>query len=466
MNQYAGFFRAVTGLVLGATTSAGAADVQKQPNIVLVLADDLGWGDIGYHGGQAKTPNLDRISAEGIRFDRFYAQALCTPTRAALMTGRYSWRTGMASGVILNHLHYGLPLDEITLGQMLKSAGYATYIVGKWHLGHETPAYLPTERGFDYHYGLYTAIDHFTHEWQGGLDWHRNRQPVREEGYATDLLGQDCVRIINEHNFKEKPLFLYHPMFAVHAWNQSTAEYMAPYADVADKDRRGLLGLCAAMDYQFGQIIQALEKAGQLDNTLVLFISDNGGSAHAKADNGPLRGSKGTYYEGGVRVPSFAYWRGKIQGGRTTEALAHVTDVFPTLGKLAGAKMAEKTLDGFDLAPVLFGKAETTGRTEIPFMLEDSERERRGAIIDWPWKLRRTATENGPWVLELFNLEKDPYEKQDGQETAKAFPELADRLSKRLDTLKKDAPPAFWKKGDGNAPKGWKALPVIGPDQE
>ncbi|MCF7817920.1 MAG: arylsulfatase [Kiritimatiellales bacterium] len=456
----------LAGIVLTAGAFVALADVPAKPNIVLVLADDLGWGDIGYHDGQAKTPNLDRISAEGIRFDRFYAQPICTPTRAALMTGRYSWRTGMASGVILNHLHYGLPLDETTLGQIMKSAGYATYIVGKWHLGHETPEYLPTERGFDYHYGLYTAMDHFTHEWQGALDWHRNRKPVREEGYATDLLGEDCVRIIKGHDFKKQPLFLYHPMFAVHAWNQSTPEYMAPYADVADKDRRGLLGLCAAMDYQFGQIIQALEKAGQLDNTLVLFMSDNGGNAHASADNGPLRGSKGTYYEGGLRVPAFAYWPGKIKGGRTTEALMHVTDIFPTFGKLAGAKMPAKALDGFDLSPVLFGNAETTGRMEIPFILEDSERERRGAIIDWPWKLRRTATENGPWVYELFNIADDPFEKVEGHQTGKAYPEITDRLSKRLDALKKDAPPALWKKGDGNTPKGWKPPPIIGPDQE
>ena len=456
----------LAGIILAAGACVALADVPAKPNIVLVLADDLGWGDIGYHGGQAKTPNLDRISAEGVRFDRFYAQPICTPTRAALMTGRYAWRTGMASGVILNHLHYGLPLDETTLGQLMKSAGYATYIVGKWHLGHETPDHLPTERGFDYHYGLYTAIDHFTHEWQGALDWHRNRKPVREEGYATDLLGQDCVRLINGHDFKRQPLFLYHPMFAVHAWNQSTPEYMAPYADVADKDRRGLLGLCAAMDYQFGQIVQALEEAGQLGNTLVIFMSDNGGNAHAAADNGPLRGSKGTYYEGGLRVPAFAYWPGRIKGGRTSEALMHVSDIFPTLVKLAGAKMPPKALDGFDLSPVLFANAETTGRTEIPFILEDSERERRGAIIDWPWKLRRTATGNGPWVYELFNIADDPFEQMEGHKTGKAFPEITERLSQRLDALKKDAPPAFWKKGDGNAPKDWKPSPIIGPDQE
>ncbi|MEA2069407.1 MAG: arylsulfatase [Verrucomicrobiota bacterium] len=449
-----------TLLAIGAT-----ATLAVQPNIVLIMADDLGWGDVGYHGGEAATPNIDRVSEKGVRFNRFYAQPICTPTRASLMTGRYAWRSGMASGVVLNHLHYGLPLDETTMAQMLKDAGYATYIVGKWHLGHETPAYLPTERGFDYHYGLYTAIDHFTHEWQGALDWHRNRKPIREKGYATDLLGEDCVRIIEQHDFDQKPLFLYHAMFAVHAWNQSTEEYMAPYSDVPDKERRGLLGLCAAMDYQFGQIIQALKNTGQLENTLVFFLSDNGGPTRHAADNGSLRSGKGSYYEGGLRVPAFATWPGKIKPGRTSEALAHVADLLPTFGKLAGAQLPEKPLDGFDLAPVLFNQAETTGRDEIIFILEDSERLRRGAIIAWPWKLRRTATESGPWVYELFNIEADPYEKANAHKQAKANPERTDRLSRRLDAMSKTAPPAFWKKGDGNAPKDWKPEAIIGPDQ-
>jgi arylsulfatase A-like enzyme len=464
----------LTAAIMAATATAVMADSQKKPNIVLIMADDLGWNELGYNQSAedkasrndlARTPNIDRISEAGVRFDRFYAQAICTPSRAALMTGRYSFRTGMASGVVLNHLQYGLPLDEQTLGEVMQDAGYATAIVGKWHLGHETPGYLPTERGFDYHYGLYTAIDHFTHEWQGGLDWHRNRKAVREEGYATDLLGDDCVRIIEEHNFKKEPLFLYHAMFAVHAWNQSTEEYMAPYADVEDEERRGLLGLCAAMDKQFGRIIEALEAAGQTENTLVVFLSDNGGPKLHQADNGPLREGKGSYYEGGVRVPAFAYWPGKIEGGRTVHGLAHVVDLLPTFGNLAGAEMPEKPIDGMDLAPVLFDNADSTGRKEIVFMLEDSERLRRGAIIQWPWKLRRTATETGPWVYELFNIEKDPGEKANAHLQGKQHPEITDRLSRRLDALAKDAPPAFWKPGDGNAPQGWKPPPVIGPDQ-
>lgn len=456
--------RSLLPAALAACLSTGmSAAPQSKPNIVLVVADDLGWADIGYNNGQAKTPNIDRVSSEGLRFNRFYAQPICTPTRTALMTGRYPWRSGMASGVILNHLHYGLPLDETTLAQTLKKAGYFTALIGKWHLGHETPAYLPTERGFDYHYGLYTAIDHFTHIWQGGLDWHRNRKPVREEGYASDLLGDDVVRLIKEHHFSEKPLFLYNAMFAVHALNQAPEKYTAPYAEVQDPDRRGLLGLCAAMDLQFGRLIEALREAGQLDNTLIFFVSDNGGNLHAAADNTPLRDGKGSYYEGGVRVPAFAYWPGKIAAGKTTDALAYVADLYPTFAALAGAPLPEKPLDGIDLAPVLFQNATASGRKEILFMLEDSERMKRGAVTEWPWKLLRSAKPKEPWTFELYNIESDPTEKTD---LSKEHPDIVERLSNRLEEMKKTAPPAFWKPGDSKAPKDWKASPIIGPDQE
>jgi arylsulfatase A-like enzyme len=475
--------KSVWSLIAAAISFFSFAKAKEKPNIVLIMADDLGWADVSYNqtaelraerDDLARTPNIDRLCEQGLRFDRFYAQPICTPTRAALMTGRYSWRSGMASGVVLNHLEYGLPLDETTVAQVLKQAGYATYIVGKWHLGHKSPAYLPTERGFDYHYGFYTAIDHFTHQWQGGHDWHRNRQTVREEGYATDLLAADCERLIAEHDFSERPMFLYHAMFAPHAWNQALEEDMKPYLHVENKERRAYLGLVAAMDRAVGRTVAALEKAGQLDNTLVIFLSDNGGATspetgridHRAAYNDPLRSGKGSYYEGGIRVPAFAFWPGKIEAGRVAGGLVHVVDLLPTFANLAGAALPEKPLDGMDLAPVLFGGADTTGRKEIVFMLEDSERLRRGAIIDWPWKLRRTALKNSHWVHELFNIEEDPFEQADAHAQAKARPEITDRLSRRLDELAEDAPPAFWKEGDGNAPADWKAPPVIGPDRE
>jgi len=457
-------------LFLASAFPAIAAD---RPNIVLMMADDLGWADVGYNQTEdlkaarddlSLTPQIDRISAEGLRFNRFYTQAICTPTRTALLTGRYPWRMGMASGVVLNHLEYGLPLDETTMAEVLRDAGYATSIVGKWHLGHTSPEQLPTARGFDYHYGLYTAIDHFTRHWQGGLDWHRNREPVREEGYATDLLAADCERIIAAHDFGKKPLFLYHAMFAPHAHMQSTEEYQEPFGHVKNAERRGLLGLLAAMDSAFARTVEAMKKAGQLDNTLFIFLSDNGGPVRSQAVNSPLREGKGTYYDGGLRVPAFAYWPGRIKAGTSSDALIYVADLFPTFAALAGARLPEKPLDGFDLAPVLFDGAATSGRREIVFLLEDSERERRGALIDWPWKLLRKAKPDGPWQYELFQLAKDPLEETDGTGMAHSMPEVTERLSQRLDALNATAPPALWRPGDGRAPADWQAPAIIGPN--
>jgi arylsulfatase A-like enzyme len=288
---------------------------------------------------------------------------------------------------------------------------------------------------------------------------------VREEGFATDLLGEDCVRLIKEHDFSKKPLFLYHPMFAVHGPNQAPPEYMAAFSEVRNPGRRKLMGLCAAMDAQFGRIIDAIREAGQLDNTLVFFHSDNGGNLHAAANNLPLRDGKGSYYDGGLRVPAFAYWPGKIQPVTSTDALAYAADIFPTLAALAGAPLPAKPLDGVDLAPVLFKNAAESGRREILFMLEDSERDRRGAAIEWPWKFLRTAKPGAPWSFELYDIAADPSEKTD---LSKEHPDIVQRLSDRLDTLQKDAPAPFWKgtAGENKAPKGWKPAPVIGPDQQ
>src|SRR5688572_3098981 len=180
-----------------------------RPNIVMIIADDLGGNDVGFNGGkEIKTPNLDALAAAGARLDAFYVQPVCSPTRAALMTGRYPMRYGLQTGVVRPHAQYGLPLEERMLPAALKEAGYVTAIVGKWHLGHVTPAYLPTRRGFDTQYGHYNgALDYFTHIRDGGLDWHRNDKALREEGYSTTLLAAEAAKIVREHDGK-KPLFL------------------------------------------------------------------------------------------------------------------------------------------------------------------------------------------------------------------------------------------------------------------
>ena len=265
--------RATTALTLALSASFAAA---SPPNIVFFLADDLGSADVGYRGGEIKTPAIDKLAKAGAQLDAFYVQPVCSPTRAALMTGRYPMRHGLQVGVVRPWAQYGLPLDERTLPQALKEAGYTTAIVGKWHLGHFAPEYLPTRRGFDHQYGHYNgALDYYTHIRDGGFDWHKDDKACRDEGYTTHLLAKEACRIIADHDAK-KPLFLYVPFNAVHAPHQVPDKYREPYSAMKEP-RRTYAGMLAAMDEAIGQIVDAVEKKGLRKETLFVFSSDNGG---------------------------------------------------------------------------------------------------------------------------------------------------------------------------------------------
>ncbi len=271
--------RIVAALVVLALGFAPRLTAAEKPNIVVILADDLGREDCGFMGGkQIKTPNIDKLAAAGARLDAFYVQPLCSPTRAALMSGRYPMRFGMQVGVVRPWARHGLPLDEQTLPQMLKTAGYATAITGKWHIGHARPEYLPTHRGFDHQYGHYNgAIDYFTHLRDGGFDWHRDDKECRDEGYSTHLLAKEAVKFVAETAGK-KPFFLYLPFNAVHSPHQVPEKYTAAYPDLKG-DRKLYAGMLAAMDEAVGEVVAAVQKAGVRDNTLFVFSSDNGGPA-------------------------------------------------------------------------------------------------------------------------------------------------------------------------------------------
>jgi arylsulfatase A-like enzyme len=195
--------------VLALASDEGKAEPAAKPNIVYIVADDLGWKDVGFHGSDIKTPHLDELATTGARLEQFYAQPMCTPTRACLMTGRYPFRYGLQTAVIPSAHTYGLPTDEWLLPQALKEAGYQTAIIGKWHLGHADRKYWPKQRGFDYQYGPFIGeIDYFTHEQHGVLDWFRNNEPLKEKGYTTTLIGNEAVKLITEHD-PAKPLYLY-----------------------------------------------------------------------------------------------------------------------------------------------------------------------------------------------------------------------------------------------------------------
>ena len=268
----------------GTAVSAAPTTAPARPNVVIIVADDMGFADVGFNGcTDIKTPNLDRLAASGVRLDQFYVQPVCSPTRAALMTGRYPMRHGLQVGVVRPWAQYGLPLEERTLAQALKDAGYETAITGKWHLGHFQPEYLPTRRGFDHQYGHYNGqIEYFEHTREGGFDWHRNDKVNRDEGYSTHLIAAEAVKRIAERDAK-KPLFLYVPFNAVHGPHQVPEKYKEPYAALKEP-RRTYAGMMAAMDEAIGQILDALEANKMRENTLVLFTSDNGGAAARQGD--------------------------------------------------------------------------------------------------------------------------------------------------------------------------------------
>lgn len=395
------------------------------PHIVYIIADDLGWNDVGYHGSTIKTPHIDALARGGVRLEQFYVQPVCSPTRAAFLTGRYPVRTGLQVGVIRPWADYGLPLDEITLPQVLQRAGYRTAICGKWHLGAHAPEFLPTRRGFDLQYGHYCgAIDYFKKNRDGGHDWHRNDAAVYEEGYSTHLLGNEAAKIVREHD-PSRPLFLYVPFNAVHSPLQVPDEYLPPTADKLDNKRRIFTGMTVCMDEAIGKIVAALEETGLRKNTLIVFHSDNGGPEGLGADNGPLRGQKGTLYEGGVRVTALANFPGVIPADSVCNEPLHVVDMFPTLVKLSGqAYESAKPLDGLDIWPVLTA-GESLYTREILLNATPTE----GAIRKGDWKLivrfaadnRRNRRQNAAPV-ELFDLSADLAEATN----------LADRQPKRV----------------------------------
>jgi len=423
-----------------------AAETQTpRPNVVYIVSDDQGWKDVGYHGSNIKTPNLDKLAANGTRMEQFYAQPMCTPTRAALMTGRYPFRYGLQTLVIPSGATYGLATDEYLLPQALEEAGYYTAIIGKWHLGHADPRYWPLQRGFDYQYGpLIGEIDYFTHEQHGVVDWYRNNKVVKEEGYSTNLLGNEAVKLINEHD-TSKPLYLYLTFNAPHAPYQAPQGYLDEYADIADPSRRAYAASITAMDNQIGRVLEALEKKGMRDNTIIFFQSDNGGTRNkmfagegdmAKVvipcDNGPYREGKGSLYEGGTRVIALVNWPGHVRSGATVDGMIHVVDMYPTIAALAGASTTKaKPLDGLNMWPTL-SKGKPSPRTEVIYNVEPF----RAGVREGDWKLIwRTPL---PSAAELYNIPQDPSEKNNlAAQTPEKVVELEHRANELAATMAK-----------------------------
>ncbi len=438
-----------TFVILFQFVTPALLEAGKQPHVVFIIADDLGFADVGYHGSDIMTPAIDTIAKEGARLERLYALPFCTPTRASIMTGRYPFRYGLQTAAIPADGKYGLDTNEYLLPEMLKKAGYRTAIVGKWHLGHADKKYWPLNRGFDYQYGpLLGEVDYYTHSAKGKRDWYENQKPLIEEGYATHLIGRTAVKVIQEHN-PDLPLFLYLTFTAPHAPYQVPKEYEEKYPDIEDETRRVYAGMVTAMDDEIARVLAKLDQKGMRDDTLVIFMSDNGGNRTAMfsgesdvseltlpASNAPYRGGKGTILEGGTRVVGAVSWPGHIKPGAIANPI-HVVDFLPTIVNLAGASTnGSKPLDGVDQWPRISG-ASGPVRTEVVYNIEPY----RAAVSNGNWKLIMKA--GIPPVANLYDLSTDPAEERD---LANSHQEIVAELQELiLSHTNQTRPPLFFK---------------------
>jgi len=408
-----------------------------KPNILLILADDLGYADLGITGCKdIATPHIDSIAVNGVRFSNGYVSCpVCSPTRAGLMTGRYQQRFGHwynpgppakeSEGI-------GLPLAEVTMASMLKEAGYTTGLVGKWHLGHD-PERRPMKRGYDEFFGFLGGSHDYFKAQAGELNGiRRGDEPVDEKEYLTEAFAREAKDFITRH--KDGPFFLYLSLNAVHTPMQAPDTYLERFPDITDKQRRMHAAMVSAMDDAVGGVLGTLKTNGLYDNTLVLFLSDNGGPTQANgADNTPFSGGKGTVMEGGIRVPLFMQWPAKFPAGTVYERPVISLDILPTALSAAGGTVPENVrFDGKDLAPFITKK-------------------KRGEPHDtlfWAWNTQKVIR-SGKWKLvvsddgeHLYNLEKDPAETTDlaGEE-----PKRVKKLREPLDAWASELQPPLWK---------------------
>ena len=468
------------------------AGADERPNVVLIVADDLGWADLGFHGGPIDTPNLDRLAAEGVRLERFYTTPICSPTRAALMTGRDPMRLGVAYATIMPWSNVGVHPDERFMAQAFKEAGYQTAAIGKWHLGHAQQTYHPNARGFDHFYGhLHTEVGYFPpFASQGGRDFQRNGQSVDEDGYESFLLAEEAVRWM-EGRDPARPFFLYLPFLAPHTPLQAPEELIEKYRGLDDdseasrsrSDRTHLIAsltlqesarpiyaaVVDAMDQAIGQVLKAVEATGQADNTIVWFLSDNGGATYAGggAYNHPLRGGKGETFEGGIRVPSLVRWPNRLPATQRVDSIMTAMDLYPTLAAFAGLSTEGGfRLDGRDLSKAVAGETDIRLQDMLFFAAETPIRGRFSlTAFNEDWKLVQEV-EQGLLAAQvtnhLFRIREDPYERLN---LAEQHPDRVANMAEAIrrwrllhpvnGTRSNLVPPPGWR-----APKDWAAYPL------
>ena len=436
---------------------------QTKPNVVIILADDLGWGDVGFHGSDIATPNIDQLAANGIEMTRFYTAPISSPTRAGMLTGRYPNRFGIRKTVINPWRDYGLDLTEETLADVLGKEGYTNRaIIGKWHLGHARQAYYPLNRGFTYFYGFLNGnVDYFTHIKDGELDWHKNWDSSYDEGYTTDLLSNEAVKFISQQS-AESPFLLYLAYNAPHFPFQAKPEDIEVYAAnpkfAKDKDNLTkeelrnctYAAMVTCMDMGIGRVMDELQRTGQLDNTIVLFFSDNGADIGSP---GRLRGKKGTEWDGGVRSPAVIMWKNGFRQPRIVDQVTGFVDILPTLCEILNVKTPpKKEFDGISVYSVLKGNRDYIKRDLYLGC---------GAIVNQDYKLILPGQNNSMRDVKedyFISYKDDPYEKKNSKDVN---PQEMARLKKLV--LEYDALPAAvdeLNQGAGRenfvAPKEWK----------
>lgn len=375
------------------------------PHVVLLIADDLGYGDVGFTGGDIATPNIDRLASRSLVLERFYAAPMCTPARAQLLTGRNAFDLGLLRNVKPRD-DASLPASAPTLAERLRDHGYRTALVGKWHLGHAAPEHLPSARGFDASYGhLRGWIDYVTHEVDGITDWHRDGEALDEPGYSTDLIAAEARRVIEAHDASE-PLLLVVTFNAPH-----TPLQLPPGADDALRtDARAVYGaMVEGLDRGVGEVLAALDGAGLADSSLVWFLSDNGANPKYGGDNGALRGGKYTCFEGALRVPACVSWPGRIAPGTSAEFMGTI-DVAPTVLAAASAPPIADT-DGVDVGASLREGAPAPAR-DFVFAVDHAKVQRR-AILRPPHKWIEERRDDGSVARHLFDVAADPNEVRD-----------------------------------------------------
>lgn len=446
------------------TWLAFRAYAQDRPNVLIIVADDLGWNDVSFHGSEISTPEIDSMALSSIILDRFYVTPICSPTRAGVMTGKYPSRFGMRYGVCSPTTINGLPDGEKTIADGFEELGYPNRAAfGKWHLGHSNVKYHPLNRGFNYFYGHYNgAIDYFTHKRDAEVDWHRNYESVHEKGYSTDLITADVIRYLAQVK-GDGPFLAYVAFNAPHSPMQAKLEELERYGydpkigprddypvggqqtGERERDVYGMQGrgndlrqtysaMVSSMSQGFGQIIDYLKEEGLFENTVIWFMSDNGGTYRFGGDNKPLRGQKHTEFEGGVRSVSFikpAHFEGDIS---SVDQVTSYIDILPTAISLVGGKPIAG-LDGIDIQPALTGE-------QLPHRYLYLG---NNALVSDNWKLVQG---------ELFAIAEDPNE---ATNLAPAYPDTLISLTHRVKELSEmDQGEYIFQPEGWLPPKDWK----------